>query len=257
MVAGLLERGLDLRDADLFVGTSAGSVVGTLLAAGTDLDDVIASQRETHDIESIGAEVDIERMVVGIMSVVAGATSQEELRQRIGQMAVAADTVPEAERIAIIESRLPVKEWPEKRLLITGVDVGSGEPVVWDRGSGAPLVLAIAASCAVPGVWPPVTIDGRRYMDGGVRSLCNADLAVGCERVVVLAPYPAGINGTVYDEVAQYPPETEAVVVAADDASLEAIGPNPLDVSRRELALEAGLTQAAAAADDVARIWTA
>ena len=52
----------------------------------------------------------------------------------------------------------------------------------------------MAASCAVPGVYPPVTIDGRRYVDGGMRSAANADLAQGYDRVVVLAPIPRGVG---------------------------------------------------------------
>ena len=64
----------------------------------------------------------------------------------------------------------------------------NGEFVAFEKSSGVSLVDAVAASCAVPGVWPPVTINGRRYIDGGMRSAVNADLAAGYERVVVLAP---------------------------------------------------------------------
>ena len=88
----------------------------------------------------------------------------------------------------MIAERLPVREWPARRLLVTAVDAVSGEFVVFDRDSGVSLVDAVGASCAVPGVWPPVTIGGRRYVDGGVRSAVNADLAAGAEAVVVLAP---------------------------------------------------------------------
>jgi predicted acylesterase/phospholipase RssA len=97
--------------------------------------------------------------------------------------------VSQAERRAVIERRLPSRDWPhQRRLLITAVDAETGEAVVFTRDSGVSLVDAVAASCAVPVVWPPVTIDGHRYIDGGVRSVANADLAAGCERVVVIAP---------------------------------------------------------------------
>ena len=54
--------------------------------------------------------------------------------------------------------------------------------MVFDAASDVRLLDAVGASCAVPGIWPPVTINGRRYIDGGIRSAANADLAAGCDR---------------------------------------------------------------------------
>jgi NTE family protein len=103
--------------------------------------------------------------------------------------------VPEAQRRAIIDGRLPRHEWPaHPRLLVTAVDAETGEAVVWDHDSGVDLVDAVAARCAVPLVWPPMSVNGRRYVDGGVRSPINADYATGCSRVVVLAPTTAAIR---------------------------------------------------------------
>src|SRR5260370_10770559 len=89
---------------------------------------------------------------------------------------------------AIVGSRLPVNTWPDRQLLITAVDAESGEFLTFNRDSGVELIDAVAASSAAPLVYPPTTINGRRYIDGGTRSATNADLAVGCNRVVVLAP---------------------------------------------------------------------
>src|SRR5262249_32647760 len=100
-------------------------------------------------------------------------------RARIGAVALAGGTVAEGDRRGGVEGRRPVREWPRRRLLVTAVDAGSGEFVVFDRDSGVGVVDAVGASCAVPGVWPPVTINGRRYVDGGVRSAANVDLAAG------------------------------------------------------------------------------
>ena len=96
-----------------------------------------------------------------------GASSTEEVLRRVGAYALAADTVPEAERRAVIESRLQSHEWPSRRIMLIAVDAATGDAVRFDSGSGASLVDAVAASCAVPGIWPPVTIGGRRYVDGG------------------------------------------------------------------------------------------
>jgi NTE family protein len=68
------------------------------------------------------------------------------------------------------------------------VDTASGERKVFDGTAGVGLIDAAAASCAVPGVWPPVTIAGSRYMDGGVYSNENADLAAGFDVALIVAP---------------------------------------------------------------------
>jgi NTE family protein len=99
-----------------------------------------------------------------------------------------------------------------------------------------------------------VTIDGHRYMDGGVRSTTNADLAEGSDPVVIVAPYTLGLNGTVWDEVASLG-DARVEVLTPDPAALEAIGPNPLDPSRRRHALDAGMRQAAEEANRIDGIW--
>ena len=94
----------------------------------------------------------------------------------------------------VIEARLRVGDWPAKVLKVTAVDARTGEFVVFDSAGDAGLVDAVGASCAVPGVWPPVTIGDRRFVDGGLRSIANADLAAGYERVVIVAPVANGIG---------------------------------------------------------------
>src|ERR671915_2623003 len=186
MLAGLAEAGVDLCTADLVVGTSAGSVVGAQVAA-----DIPAKDRYAAQLPAAGGELTAKLgglLWAQIAWAVLRSRIPQRARARIGRMALAAKTVPEAERKAVIEARLPVRTWPERTLLIPAVDAMSGEFVIFDKDSDASLVDAVAASCAVPGVWPPVTINGRRYIDGGTRSLTNADLAAGHDRVLVVVP---------------------------------------------------------------------
>jgi NTE family protein len=173
-------------------------------------------------------------------------------------MALSARTVPEAQRRAVIEARLPAHDWPAGRLLVTAVDAESGQFMAFDRDAGVPLVDAVAASCAVPGVWPPVTIDGRRWIDGGMRSSANADLAEGYERVVVLAPIPTGFGPMtkVGDQVARLRAAgSQVATVTPDRDARRAIGRNVLDPGRRAVSARAGHTQAATVAAEIRAVW--
>lgn len=253
ILAGLAEAGVDLSDADLIVGTSAGSVVGAQLATGLDIEERYQAQLVPPDSElaaTLGA-----KMMLRYMLAMVG--RPQEFRKRIGRLALRAKTVPESTRQAVIESRLPVKEWPARALQITAVDATTGEFRVFDRASEVPLVPAVAASCAVPGIWPPVTIDGHRYMDGGARSGTNADLAAGYDRVVVIAPLPRGIGPMtgVATQVEALRARSQVTLVTPDRAAIQAFGRNVLDPARRAGAARAGRTQATTLAPEIRAIW--
>jgi NTE family protein len=256
VLTGLAEAGIDLTEADVVVGTSAGSVVGAQVAAGIELEKPYARQLADASGE-IAARLRTGTLLKFGLAML-GSREPAAFRARVGRMALAANTVPAAERRAVIEARLPVRDWPERRLLITAVDADTGELVVFDRDSGVPLVDAVAASCAVPGVWPAVTVNGRRLIDGGMRSGTNADLAAGYERVVIVAPIPAGYGAIagVARHVAELAGTAKVAVVAPDAAARQAIGRNVLDPARRAGAARAGRAQAAAAADAVRAVWS-
>ncbi|HET6257924.1 patatin-like phospholipase family protein [Pseudonocardia sp.] len=257
LIAGLAERGLDLTGADLLVGTSAGSVVGAQIATGVDVEERYAAQLvpPTGEIAAALGRGTIVRFGLAMI----GSRDPQRVRARIGRLALKARTVPEAERIRVIGERLPVHEWPERALRIATVDAHTGEFVILDRDAGVPLVEAVAASCAVPGVWPPVSTGGRRFIDGGVRSPTNADLAAGFSRVVVIAPIVRGIGPLVGvdAQVAALRADGSLVtVVSPDAAAVAAIGRNVLDPVRRAGSARAGRAQAAAAADAVGAVWS-
>jgi NTE family protein len=257
VLAGLAEAGVALGDADLVVGTSAGSVVGAQIANGLDPAARYQAQLVPPDGE-IGATLGAGLMLRFALAMV-GSRAPQRVRQRIGRLSVRTTTVAtEQDRIAVIESRLPVREWPSaRRLAITAVDTETGGFRVFDGDSGVPLVTAVAASCAVPGVWPPVTIDGRRYMDGGVRSGANADLAAGYDKVVVLAPIPRGLDrmtGTA-KQVEELRKESAVALVTPDAAALKVFGRNVLDPAARAGAARAGLAQAPSLVDSVRAVW--
>jgi NTE family protein len=257
LLAGLAELGVDLTDADLVVGTSAGSVVGADLTSGRSLAELYEAQLAPPAGE-ITARLGL-RVIAKLSWAMFGSRDPVRARARIGKMALASKTVSETERRKVIAARLPVHDWPACRLLIAAVDADSGEFTAFDAASGVGLVDAVGASCAVPGVWPPVTIGGRRYVDGGMRSAANADLAVGYARVVVVAPLIRGFGHipSVARQVAGLDGDVQAAVIAPDEAARKAIGRNVLDPARRAPAARAGHAQAAKEAERVAAVWTA
>jgi NTE family protein len=158
----------------------------------------------------------------------------------------------------VIEARLPVAQWPERPLRITAVDAATGAFTVFDREAGVSLVDVVAASCAVPCVWPAVTIGDRRYIDGGTRSAANADLAAGHRSVVVLAPTGSGFGPmvSVGRQVAELRRAGARVaVVAPDRRAKEAFGGNSLDPARRAPAARAGRDQAPSVVEAVTAVW--
>jgi len=191
LLLGLAEAGVDLGAADLLVGTSAGSVVAAQVASGVPLEEMFARQVESASGE-IGASIGWTYGLRLLWPWLRAGANPERFRTRVGALARAARTVPEEDRRAVIAARLPVHEWPARPLLITAVDATDGTFVAFDREASVPLVDAVAASCAVPLVWPPVTVGARRFIDGGIRSAANADLASGFDRIVIVAPQARG-----------------------------------------------------------------
>jgi NTE family protein len=258
LLAGLAEAGVDLSGADLVVGTSAGAVVGAQITCGAALETLYERQLEPPTQERVA------RMTRGNLARYAWAmlTSRGhdvEFRRRVGALALAAEkaglTPTEQERLDVIGSRLVSTQWPERKLVITAVDAETGEFRTFDRDSGVPLLQAVAASCAVPGVYPPVTIDGRRCVDGGMRSAANADLAHDHDRVVVLAPIPRGVGPMASVDAQVTSMVSRVAVVSPDKDSRTAIGRNVLDPAARAPSAEAGRRQAATVAARVAEVW--
>jgi NTE family protein len=236
---------------DVLVGTSAGSAVAAQLGSGCALD-VLFDRQLAETSAELDPGVDIETITELFLAALndpspaprPGDTTRLRMQQ-IGSVALATETVPEAVRRQVIAQRLPSHDWPDRTLRITAIDIGTGELVVFDRDSGVGLVDAVAASCAVPGAWPPVTIAGRRYMDGGVASSVNLGVAADCDVAVVLVPAgadtPSPFGPGPAAEIAAFAGRT--LTVFADDDSLAAFGPNPLDPRCRVTSAAAGREQ--------------
>jgi NTE family protein len=259
ILAGLAEVGIDLTDADLVIGTSAGSIVGVDVRSGVGLAELYQVQTRPVGPGDVYAKMGLGVMARYVRAMIF-TRKPDVARARVGAMALRARTESEPERRRVIESRLPISEWPAGRLQITAVDALTGELAVFDAASGVRLLDAVGASCAVPGIWPPVTVDGRRYIDGGIRSTANADLAEGCGSVVVIAPIVGsfGAMASPLRQAAQLAESGARVsLIKPDRTALRTIGRNVLDSARRPGAARAGYAQAASVADDVRAVWSA
>jgi NTE family protein len=248
-----------LTESDVLVGTSAGSAVAAQLSSGHTLDELFDRQVAESSAE-IDSGVDIEA-ITDLFLTALGEPYEESLdrtrqqMQRIGAVALATKTVPAPVRRDVIAHRLPSHDWPDRDLRLTAIDVATGELTVFDRESGVDLVDAVAASCAVPGAWPPVTIGDRHYMDGGVASSVNLVVAADCDTAVVLVPSgvdaPSPFGAGPAAEVSAFPGAAFAVFADAD--SLAAFGPNALDPDCRIPSAAAGREQGRREAGAIAR----
>ncbi len=218
VLAGLAEvTGWDGRDAEVIVGTSAGSVVGALLRAGLSGPDLAAHSTEVAMSEEgrrITARGDAAR------------NDQPPIPTRPQRRAFRGASAPSAlvraalqpwnarpgalAAAALPEGRVPTElvasglrplftKWPDRPLWIVAVDLERGRRVTFGR-EGAPtstdVASAVAASCAIPAFFAPVSIGGVRYVDGGVHSPTNADLVSGLNLDLVVISSPMSVART-------------------------------------------------------------
>ncbi|MBM7520493.1 patatin-like phospholipase family protein [Nocardioides nitrophenolicus] len=263
VVAGLLEEGVDVMDAGLVVGTSAGSTTAVQLCgvAATELLDAVLEapvpRRPARPRPARAVPDQLER----IDRIIAAATDPADLRRRLGAAALelAGDGSWQERWRSTVAARLPDRHWPARKLLVTTVDAATGEPVELDRHSGVDLVDAVAASCSSG---PAYRIGERSYIDGGYRANAdNADLALGCERVLVLSPFggrsraPAAWGLHLASQVARLRSAGSRVETVLPEAE-ELFGRNAMDLSLRPAAARAGRDQGRASAARVGALWS-
>jgi NTE family protein len=273
IVSGLMEGGVDLSQAGLIVGTSAGSFVGANLAMGRNMAHLVETfiteqQASAAAAQPAAAPPDLSILIGKMQEAVSGVRPAKEVRAEIGAWALTAQTLSEENFIASFGSwfaGLPENAWPERSFACTAVDAADGSFVVWNREAGIGLARAVASSCSVPGIFPPITIRGHRYIDGGMRSATNADVAKSHDTVLVVAVTVRVPDPTVAERFSK-PLENELKVlresgaqvelIQPDDASLDAFGMNLMDRTRRPAAAKAGLSQGRADAARLRSFWS-
>ncbi len=205
VIAGLAEAGIDMTEAaDLVIGTSSGATAAAQVRSGIPPAELLASIL-SEPVPPVGQNrppppgppmaAVFERM----RAIGAAAISAADLQRAMGAFGLESDATlgPAAaeQRRAMVAARLPRQQWPDRPMIVAAVNAHTGELAAFDRDSGVDLVDAVTAGTALPGVVPTHSINGTRYINGGVRSAENADLAWGYANVVVLSPF-GGRTGT-------------------------------------------------------------
>ncbi len=273
VMAGLAEGGVDVTRADVTVGTSAGATAAAQ-AAGSDLAALFAATlvpppgRARPPAAAPGpasgaAARPVEDHLDRLRATIDRAEDAAGMRRALCRAALGRDTASDGSWSArwreTVAARLPLDRWPERRLLLTAVDVRTAEPVVLDRDSGVDLVDAVAASCS-SGL--PYRVDGRLLLDGGFRRNENADLAAGCGTVLVLSPFggrsltPPSWRLQLSAQVEELRAAgSEVEVVGPEAASEHLFGARAMDLSLRPEAARAGHAQGVALAGRLAAAW--
>lgn len=255
VLAGLADAGADVSGAERIVGTSAGSVVGAQIATGRhprELHAALLAQparaqpAADEPAAPAGPAPDLQPLFEFMLRRRSGGLPGPDALAEIGAYALKAPTMDEGAFLAQIGRLVPPgSPWPA-RFACTAVDAATGVFRVWDAAAGVELGRAVASSCAVPGIYPPITIGGARYIDGGMRSTTNADLAGGCDAVLILAvtvqPVAEPMAEAARRELAEVG-AARAALVTPDAAALEAFGANLMDASRMREVAAAGFAQ--------------
>ena len=269
VIAGLAEAGIDMTEAsDLVIGTSSGATAAAQVRSGIPAAELLASilsqpvppvgqNRPTPTGPPMGTLY--ERM----RAIGAAATSAADLQRAMGAFGLESDATlgpAAAERWrATVAARLLRPEWPDRPMIVAALNAHTGELAAFDRDSGVDLVDAVTAATSLPGVVPTHNINGTRYINGGVRSAENADLAAGYANVVVISPF-GGLTGPLpagqFEGLRRFPgadleSQVEALrkqgsrveVITPDADSRASMGTNQMDLATRIPAARAGFAQ--------------
>jgi NTE family protein len=269
VIAGLFDAGLDVTEADLIIGTSAGSTAAAQITGATPpelLAAILSAASPQKDVPGRAPMGPSANHMEITNRIIASAEDAADMRRRMGAAALDMDAASgssgQAQWGTVVAARLPNQHWPEQLLRITAVDAHTGEPVVFDRHSGIGLVDAVAASTSNGFGVPPYRIGDNRYIDGAYRRNENADLAAGYARVLVLSPlggrsrHPLEWGMQLAAQVDELQAGGSRVeTIFPDGESLNAFGANMMDLSTRPPAAQAGYNQGRALAEQLAQFW--
>jgi NTE family protein len=256
IITALLQEDIDLTEADVIIGISAGSFVGSALASGYDMRKLYDSQLFPNTSE-VNVSVNSEILKLWTEAFICGKDDKKKIGKMLGDIAKKYPSkISRKNHQNVVESRMVTNLWPAK-LKVTALDAETGDLHVFDLASGITLIDAVSASGAVPGIWPFITFDGRDWVDGGMVSSTNAHLAEGYDKVVILSPMPKkyGIVPSVKEEVIEMQKKADISLIVPDKNSILAIGENPYDPTHTTSSAKAGFNQGINEATAIYNTW--
>ncbi|MEZ5089268.1 MAG: patatin-like phospholipase family protein [Micropruina sp.] len=231
--------------ADRTVGTSARALLAARLLSGGSADDLAPFVAELAGVR-ISAAAAARLLAAQLWP------SRRHALRWLGRAAVRPVALTQDAFVDLVARAIGSAAWPPG-LVVAAVAAVAGRPAYFTPRSGVALARAVAAGCAMPGVLPAVTIDGRPFVDGGLRSPANADLASGCRRVLILAPQGRSVRGIRrpgYQAERLRAGGAEVVLITDEHPGLAAMSPAAMDEAR-----ERGRRAGRAAAPAVRRWW--
>lgn len=262
LLLGLREHGIDLGGADTIFGTSAGSVVGALLAGRRDISHAVTNLGGlTTSMPPATLKAGNDAFLDLVRHTDLHSDTQKALTE-IGHAAQSANPISESAYVGLFDF-VATDTWPET-FSCTAINTTTGALTVWDHTSGTSLQAAVAASCALPMLFPVVTVDGRTYFDGGLASHLNATAAPESDLIIALSCHPltAPADGTssalTFAEVAaareleQLSSRSRVIAVEPVYGDIGVSPKTMMDPSVARLAVQAGINQSV----DVAALIT-
>ena len=258
----------DPRDADLLMGTSGGAELATMLGSGVSLGDIVEMQLGTtthpalidHLADAPGRYPPVPRLRPGSLNVF---RKRLGVRSAAGLLPIGTGDPAWLDRLATQLN--PGRDWvTHPATWLVAMDYDSGTRVAFGSPGAATATIsqALRASWAIPGWFPSVDVDGRRFVDGGVASTASVDLAAtaALDEVIVLAPMASStripgrgaaaaerllrnhMSAVLDDEIEMLAKsETRAIRIDASAADLAVMGPNFMDGRRRLATFEHAL----------------
>lgn len=256
ILAGLMEKGIQLNHADTVLGTSAGSFISALLLNNYDMK-AYYQYLSQHKDENDTAELTPDLYKRWVAAVVDGGDDQIKVGKMFGQIAEDfKPTISPEQRKAAVKVRLRDSEW-QPQLNVTALDIETGQLNIFSEKDGISLMDAVMASGAVPGIWPYVEYNGRKYMDGGFVNSANTLAVSSAEEIIVIAPLDQkqGQLPSVHEDVAQLKQTKQVTLITPNQASRSIIGTNIYDNTKLEAIGDEGYKQGLLIADQISNAW--
>ena len=255
----LENEGIDIRNADLVIGTSGGAQAATGITSTKSWEEIFNEQIEPKSNEE-PPQQNMEAVVAKYSEIAQKSHSPEEWIENYSEFALQKNKFDESEHINRLKHRIKVTSWPQN-LMITAIDAQASKRAVFTKDSNVDIYRPMASSGSLPGVWPATTIDGKKYYDGGCHSMENADLAKGAHKVLILATnLPIVTPYKINDAIAELQNSGANVklITPSEDVlqKLNELGGNTVDTAIRPEMARLGQQQGERDAQMIKEFWS-